>query len=143
MKKMLQSSRLFIMLALASILLTACASDKQAKSLDLTLSQYEKIIRWSQWDAAVDFLAADYLQQHPVSRLDLDRLRLFRVTQYIVRATIPAADGLGVTQVVEIRLFNRNRAVERNIIDHQEWRYHETRGRWFLHSGLPDVTRAR
>ena len=33
------------------------------KSLADTLKQYETIIRWSQWDAAVDFIAPEYIQE--------------------------------------------------------------------------------
>jgi hypothetical protein len=40
-----------------------------------------------------------------------------------------------------IKLFNANQAVERTIIDQQEWRYNEEAKRWLLHSGLPDPTK--
>jgi len=50
---------------------------------------------------------------------------------------------MALRQAVEIRLFNRNQAVERSLIDQQEWRYDAERERWFLHSGLPDVTRSQ
>jgi hypothetical protein len=45
------------------------------------------------------------------------------------------------TQVVEIKMFNSHQAVERTIIDEQEWRYDEERKRWLLHSDLPDPTK--
>lgn len=125
------------------VVLSVCATNKQSKTLDETLKQYEIVVRWSQWDGAIDFLAFEYLENHPISRLDMDRLRLFRVTQYTVRSAIPFNAGMGLRQVVEIRLFNRNRAVERSLIDQQEWRYNAERERWLLHSGLPDVTKAR
>ena len=48
--------------------------------------------------------------------------------------------GLQVRQAVQIRLFNKHRAVERTIIDQQEWRYDAERERWLLHTGLLDVT---
>jgi hypothetical protein len=43
-------------------------------------------------------------------------------------------------QVVEIRMFNKNRGIEKTILDQQEWRYNEESKRWLLHSGLPDPT---
>lgn len=132
-----------VLLAAVLLMLSACAGDKQSKSLDETLRQYEIIVRWSQWDGAAGFLAPDYLAENPISRLDMERLRLFRVTQYTVRSAAPFDGGKGFSQVVEIRLFNRNRAVEQSLIDQQEWRYDPERQRWLLHSGLPDVTRAR
>ena len=136
--------RTILILGLA-VLLTACPKTKEEQDLSDTLLQYDTVIRWAQWDAAVDFIAPDYLEEHPVSRLDLDRLRLFRVTQYSVRSAIPTdnEEGKGLIQVVEIKMFNKNQARERIIIDEQIWKLNEETGRWQLHSGLPDPTKAR
>ena len=136
----LHGPRATALLMSAVLLLSACASSTQSKTLDLTLSQYEKIIRWSQWDAAADFIAAEYLVENPITRLDIDRLRLFRVTAYTIRSTGVYDEGMTVRQVVEIRMFNKKKGVERSILDNQEWRYNEERQRWLLHSGLPDPT---
>ncbi len=125
-----------------TILLTACPDSKENKDLTDTLTQYETIVRWAQWDAAVDFLAPDYLEKNPVSRLDLDRLRLFTVTQYTVRSAVPIDDGKGLVQIVEIKMFNKNQARERTITDEQLWKYDEEFKRWQLHSGLPDPTQS-
>ena len=131
--------RTIVMLGMAA-LLTACPETKEDKDLSDTLTQYETIVRWAQWDAAVDFVSTEYQLEHPITRLDLDRLRLFRVTQYIVRSAAPVDDGNGLIQVVEIRMFNKNQARERSIIDNQYWKYNEETERWKLHSGLPDPT---
>jgi len=128
-------------LVLAALLLAGCPSNQVEKTRGETFKQYETIIRWSQWDAAADFIAPEYLAEHPISRLDMDRLRLFRVTAYTIRSTGIYDEGMTARQVVEIRMFNANQAVERTIIDEQEWRYHENVKRWLLHSGLPDPTR--
>lgn len=130
-------------LVLAMLFLSACASNPQIKSLDTTLTQYEQIIRWSQWEGAAGFLSPESLVDKPITRLDMDRLRLFRVTQYIIRSGVPSDGGLAFRQTVEIRLFNRNQATEKYLIDQQEWRYDTDSERWLLHSGLPDVTKAR
>jgi hypothetical protein len=132
-----------ILLAGMTVLLSACPQTKAEKDLSLTLQQYETIVRWAQWDAAADFISREYMEEHPVTRLDLDRLRLFRVTQYAVRSSVPVDEGLGLVQVVEIRMFNKNQAKERTVIDEQHWKYNEESQRWKLHSGLPDPTRSR
>ena len=130
--------------ALISILVTfalaACSSNQFEKSRGEALKQYETIIRWSQWDAAADFIDFEYQKEHPISRLELDRLRLFKVTSYTVRSTAIGEEGRAMKQVVEIRMFNNHQAVERTIIDNQEWRYNEETEQWKLHSGLPDPT---
>ena len=133
-------SVLFLGLA---VLLTACPKTKEEKGLSETLQQYETIIRWAQWDAATDFVSPEYLLENPITRLDLDRLRLFKVTQYNVRSSAPVDGGNGLLQVVEIRMFNKNQARERSIIDEQYWKYNELTERWQLHTGLPDPTQKR
>ncbi len=130
-----------VLVALAAVLaFAACSSNQVDKSRGEAFKQYETIIRWSQWDAAADFVAPEYLEENPITRLDMDRLRLFRVTAYTVRSTGVYDEGLTARQAVEIRLFNKNKGVEKTIIDNQEWRWHEDRKRWLLHSGLPDPT---
>ena len=131
--------RTLVLLGL-TVLLTACPKTKEETDLSDTLLKYDTVVRWAQWDAAVDFVSPEYLEEHPVTRLDLDRLRLFRVTQYSVRSAIPFDEGKGLIQVVEIKMFNKNQARERVIIDEQEWKYNEETERWQLHSGLPDPT---
>jgi len=131
--------RMIVMIGLAG-LLAGCPQSKEQKDLTKTLEQYEVIVRWAQWDAAADFVAAEYLEEHPITRLELDRLRLFRVTQYILRSSTGVDDGKGLIQVVELRIFNKNQARERTIIDEQYWKFDEERERWYLHSGLPDPT---
>lgn len=128
-----------------ALLLAACASSPSnlEKSRSDALKQYEALIRWSEWDGAVNYIAPEYLEENPISRLDLDRLRLFRVTNYTVRSTQLYDEGLTMTQVVEIRLFHKAQAVERAIMDQQVWRYDMESERWLLHSGLPDPTSSR
>ena len=131
--------RTVIMFGLAGLLL-GCPQTKQEGDLSETLKQYETIIRWAQWDAAVNFVSSEYQEEHPITRLEMDRLRLFRVTRYILRSSTPVDDGMGLMQVVELHIFNKNQARERIIIDNQYWKYNEDRQRWLLHSGLPDPT---
>ena len=130
-----------LLLALAIFMLSSCSTNQVDKSRGEAFKQYETIIRWSQWDAAADFISPEYIEEHPISRLDLDRLRLFRVTAYTLRSTGVYDEGMTARQVVEIKMFNKQQAVERTIVDEQEWRYDEDRERWLLHSGLPDPTK--
>ena len=127
---------LILLLAVA-----ACTSNPVEKSRSETFKQYETIVRWSQWDAAADFVSLEYQAEHPISRLDMDRLRLFRVTSYTLRSAGVYDEGLTARQTVEIKMFNTQQAVERTIIDEQLWKYDEERERWLLHSPLPDPTK--
>ena len=140
MNGILKNSRLFILATLFVLAVVACTGNQVEESRSEAFKQYETIIRWSQWDAAADFIAPEYIAENPITRLDMDRLRLFRVTAYTIRSTGVYDEGMTARQVVEIRMFNRNQGKERTIIDNQEWRYNEQRQRWLLHSGLPDPT---
>lgn len=134
-----------LLFLLPMLLLVACSATtgNMDKSRSETLKQYEALIRWSEWDGAVNHIAPEYLEEHPVTRLELDRLRLFKVTAYVIRSTQLYDEGLTMTQVVEISLFQKSQAVERSIIDEQLWRYDVDRQVWLLHSGLPDPTQSR
>lgn len=134
-------ARTAILLSLAVIALAACSTNQVDKNRSEAFKQYETLVRWSQWDAAANSISAEYLKEHPITRLELDRLRLFRVTSYTVRSTGIFDEGMTARQTVEIRMFNKNQAVERTIIDEQEWRYNKETKRWKLHSSLPDPTK--
>ncbi|MGD9020601.1 MAG: hypothetical protein PVF46_02300 [Lysobacterales bacterium] len=132
-----------LLLIVTALLVAGCPQTKEEKGLSETLSQYETFVRWAEWDAAVGFVAPEYLEEHPITRLDMDRLRLFKVTQYQVRSSAPVDGGDGLLQTVEIRMFNKHQARERAIIDEQYWKYDPVIERWQLHSGLPDPTQGR
>ena len=129
-----------LLLLVLSGLLASCIPNQVEKSRSEAFKQYETIIRWSQWDAAISFIAPEYLADHPITRLDMDRLRLFRVTQYAIRSTSVDDDGMTARQTVVIGMFNTSQAVERTIIDEQLWRYNSEAGVWLLWSPLPDPT---
>lgn len=130
-----------VLIVLTLLAFAACSSSQLDKSRAEVFKQYETMVRWSQWDAVVEFLAPEYLQEHPISRLEMDRLHLFRVTQYTLRFSGIYDEGKTVRQTVEISMFNTKQAVERTIVDEQEWRYNPTTKQWRLYSGLPDPTK--
>lgn len=132
-----------LMILATAVVVAGCPQTKEKQGLSETLSQYETFVRWAQWDAASGFVAQEYLDENPITRLDMDRLRLFKVTQYLVRSATPVDDGDGLLQTVEIKMFNKNQARERTIIDEQYWKYDAETQRWSLHSGLPDPTQGR
>lgn len=135
--------RLLLIALMMLLVLTGCIPDQLAKARSEAFRQYEIIVRWSQWDAAADFISPEYLAEHPITRLEMDRLRLFKVTSYTIRSVNVLEEGMAATQVVEIKMFNTNRGLERTVIDEQMWRWDESSQRWRLHSPLPDPTQAQ
>jgi len=133
-------TRTGVLLFFVIFVLAGCPATGIEKERSEAFKQYETIVRWSEWDAAADFISSEYQQEHPITRLEMDRLRLFRVTAYTLRSTGVYDEGMTARQTVEIKMFNKHQSIERIIIDEQEWRYNEDAERWMLHSGLPDPT---
>ena len=48
-----------LLLLILAFGLTACTMNQQEELLSDTFKQYETIVRWSQWDAAANFISAE------------------------------------------------------------------------------------
>ena len=134
--------RHFISFALvaSTTLLSGCLSDRaDEKLLESTLENYAATIRWGNFEDAVGYVDPETLKAHPLTALDLARYRQVRVTAYTEQPFKPAGD-LQVRQVVEIGVVNNNTQVMRSFIDRQLWRYDAKAKRWYLVTGLPDIT---
>ena len=132
-----------ICLIFLCLLFAACTSATKTANLDETLLQYAKYIRWSQYESSLGMHHPQYLHEHPVSSLDIDRLSLFKVTGYAPSERNVSSEGNVVEQRVVIRLYNSANAREISIVHDQVWMYDSELDRWLLHSGLPDVTSRR
>ncbi len=130
-----------LLLFVIVLMLAACGGTSSVRERQETMDAWENRVRWSAFDTLIDFIHPDWLEENPVTELDLDRLNQFRVTEYRVRAVLAHPDGNGLDRRAQIRLINIHNQRERSI-DHQEiWRYDEDRKRWLMHSGLPDPRR--
>lgn len=126
------------LMVVACALLAACAGGSVQNERTETLDAWESLVRWSQYDALIDFIHPDYLAANPVTALEIDRLNQFRVSEYRVRQIVAEPDGQALERRVQIRLYHVHSARER-VVDHREiWRYDEELALWQLHSGLPD-----
>lgn len=102
---------------------------------------YGNAIRWGSIDEAMQFIAPEYLKEHPVSRLELERFKHVKFSRYMERSTELSPDGQTMLQNVEISVINIHTQHERSFVDHQTWKWNEQLKRWQLWSGLPDITR--
>ncbi len=126
----------FALLALA--MLSACGGNQVQREGTETMQRWETLVRWSEFDALIDFIHPDYLETNPVRQLDIDRLHQFRTSEYRVRQVLTTPDGQSVERVVRLRMYHVHTAQKR-VVDHREvWRYDPERRAWLLHSGLPD-----
>lgn len=123
-----------------ALLVAGCASDQRNQSLTATLNAYANALRWGDFKTAEQFVDPKLRAEHPPSALDWARYAQLRVSDYDDDAG-PIADGPDqVRQTVQIHLINVHTQTERSVIDHQTWRYDAKLKRWWLTSGLPDVT---
>lgn len=135
--------RAAVLAVASSVLLASCAMDKiktKETILDDTLKMYSATIRWGDMTQALAFVDPKFREAHPLSDLDLARYRQVRVTAYNDQPAAPINET-DVQQVVEIGLVNVNTQSARAIIDRQVWHYDEKAKRWWLMTGLPDITR--
>ena len=114
------------------LLLAACASQEQQRHFDETAFAFERAIRWQTLDDAAAF------QKEPQSISPRTRalMKQVKVTGYDVVRTLPVGENK-VRQVVEIRYYHENRAIERSRTVELEWEYAPEKKRWFLVSPLP------
>lgn len=126
-----------VMLALLAGCASAGKSDE--KLLEETLEAYASVIRWGNFEQALTYVDPDTLKEHAPSALDLQRYHQFQVTLYNDQPARRVAPGQ-VRQTVEIGLVNVNTQAARSVIDNQLWRFDDKARRWWLVSGLPDLT---
>lgn len=116
-----------------ALLLSACSTTpSELEDLDKVLQAYEHSMRWSRLD-----LVGQYYREPPeFSRREKARLKNIKVTGY--RVMDITASKTEAIQLVEIRYFNTNNAVEREIADTQKWEYDKQAERWALTSDFPE-----
>jgi len=139
--------RAAVVAVLSTVLLAACALDQTIDKmkgretlLDETLRGYAATIRWGDPTQAFAYVDPTYREAHPLTELDVARFKQVQITAYNDQLPVPVNEN-EVRQTVEIGLVNINTQGARSIIDHQVWHYDEKAKRWWLTTGLPDITR--
>lgn len=134
---------LHLLLLVVVALLAACASERGARNLlTSALYDYSAAVRWNDFTGAATFLDPETVARRPLTALDMQRYAQIQVTGYYVKGSEQISQH-ELRQLVEIKLVNRHTQAERSILDRQHWRFDPTRQRWWLTSGLPDITETR
>jgi len=121
------------------LLLLGCPMNDKSKKQDETLNNFQTMLRFSEYGGLLNFIDSDYLEENPITSLEMNRLRQYKVSSYDVRSVVADDDEQGFRQVVELKLFNLRTARERTVLYYQNWKWHDPPGVWRLHSGLPDL----
>ena len=129
--------------ALSVVLFAALAACSEPGTkgdlLENTLETYAATIRWGNFEDALAFVDPETLKAHPMTKLDLDRYLQVRVAGYAEQPVRHSGKNEAL-QTVEITLSNNNTLTVRSFLDRQVWRYDEKAKRWWLVTGLPDIT---
>lgn len=121
-------------------LLASCATKGGDNiKLDSALFNYAGAVRFSDIERAYDFVDPKQRIEKPMSRLEWERFGQVQFTGYLVKAKEPAGPG-EVRQLVEVRLINRHTQIERVFMVRELWRWDAEAKRWWLVSGLPDIS---
>jgi len=129
------------LIAFAIACLGGCAAvpGTEQHLLEDTLLAYAGVIRWGNFEEAASFVDPETLKAHPLTQLDIDRYHQVRVTTYNDQQAHIVAEH-EVHQSVEIGIVNVNTQAARSFIDNQVWRYDAKEKRWWLVSGLPNIS---
>lgn len=123
-----------------TLLLAGCATDKRNDALTHTMIEYANAVRWDGFEAAEQFVDPKVREKHPLTDLDRARFKQVQVSGYD-DGNGPMASGENeVRQVVQIDLTNVHTQSVRTIVDHQVWHYDTEKNRWWLESGIPDIS---
>lgn len=131
--------RILIVVA-AIVLLAGCATAQRKDALTSTLNTYAATLRWGSFQSALKFVDPKVLETNPPTSLDMARYQQVRVSDYDEGAGPSVVAENEVQQVVQLHLINIHTQSERTVIDRQTWRYDPEAKRWWLTSGLPNVT---
>ena len=123
---------------LCALLMAGCSGSKRNNSLKSTLIAYANAIRWGDIEVALRYLEPE--ARTKITRLELERWAHVKISRYTEKEAAPAPTGDGISQLVEIGVTNKHTLVEHTVLDRQHWRWDETVERWWLTSGLPELT---
>ncbi|QAU24196.1 hypothetical protein EO087_09520 [Dyella sp. M7H15-1] len=128
------------LILLSTVLLSACATDKRDYALSHTMIAYANAVRWDGLEAAEPFVDPKVREAHPITDLDRARFKQVQVSDYDDgNGPVPSGEN-EVRQNVQISLTNVHTQTVRTIVDRQLWRYDPKKQRWWLESGIPDIT---
>lgn len=134
--------RLFLAIAVTATLLplAGCNAVKPTRDRqeDITMYDFSAAMRWNDIDKAYAFVDPKTKAEHPLTDLERERFKQVEVSGYDVMSKVEA-DGV-IDQQIRLELINRNTQVPRSIVYSEHWKWDAELKRWWLESGLPDIS---
>ena len=98
------------------------------------MTMYERALRWQNYDAVISVHKNERDKLTPEKRKSLKR---FRVTAYDEVYRKLENEGMSATQLVEIKYYNDEYAVIKNLTLKNQWEYDKKTKRWSLLNPFP------
>jgi len=125
--------------ALLAVLMLAgfsCASTPdEIELLNKSFTLYEHALRWQNYDIVIGFHKNE---QATLTEAKRKQLKKYRVTGYNVVYTKVEPDNKSATEIIEIKYYNDEYAVVRDLTVTNNWEYDSEKFRWQLTNLLPD-----
>lgn len=132
--------RRIVFAGVALLLLGGCATMQNKDNLrDETLDGYAAALRWGDFQSALSYVDPAVRAAHPLTAQQKARYNTVRVAEYDasgLRATGPDT----IEQSAAIGLIVKSSQSVYSVIDHQTWHWDAKAKRWWLESGLPDIS---
>ena len=126
-------------LLLAAMSLQAAGPGRaQRAKLAQTQAAYVAAVRWSDFEAAENFIDPQQRQAHPLGDVQRERYRQVQVSSYRERSSSMDAEGR-LERRIEMGVINRNTQAERTVLVTERWRWDPEAKRWWQMQGLPDL----
>ena len=113
----------------------------QRAKLAQTQAAYVAAVRWSDFDAAENFIDPQQRQAHPLGDVQRERYRQVQVSSYRERSSSMDAEGM-LERRIEMGVINRNTQAERTVLVTERWRWDPQAQRWWPMQGPPDLWQA-
>lgn len=124
----------FWLLILLIGLLAGCAgmSESMEKFRDTTMA-YERALRWGNYDMAL----AAHKDSKPMSESERKRLTKYHVSSYRILSNDIQDNQNRISQMIELRFYNEENAIERKMNVPLEWVHDKDTGAWRITSPFP------
>jgi uncharacterized protein YceK len=132
--------RRIMLVGAALLLLAGCATLQKKDSLrDQTLEGYGAALRWGDFQSAWQYVDPAVRAARPLTDQQKALYNTVRVAEY--DAAGPMATGPDtIEQTATIGLIVKSSQRVYSVMDHQTWHWDAQAKRWWLESGLPDIS---
>ena len=135
MKRILSSIKKTATILLLSVTAACSVTPEEIEILDKSFLLYEHALRWQDYDVVIAFHKSE---REKLTQVKRKQLKKYFVKGYDVVYTKVEPDNIHATQVVEIKYYNDEYAILRDLTVTNKWEYDAEKVRWQITNPLPD-----